>query len=154
MLGGFHLCKILLACSGRYLTRSELDLMLIETELCGPGVTEQILIGSNYARSLNAFFLVGETLLRLQLQTFFIENCEDKYDNELATVKSLQDSLAEKNNVESQKFYQMFNASCEKIYSDFLCYVEKRSRVPIIWILDKCLKNDTVIKRSYTGRTS
>lgn len=128
MLGGFHMCKVLLACIGKYLTGSGVDLMFIETDLYGPGVTEQILNGSNYARSVNSFLLLGETLLRLQLTAFFKENSEGKYNNELATVKSLQDSIAEKSNGESKRLYEMFNLSCEKIYSDFSEYVKKRCK--------------------------
>lgn len=42
MLGGFHMCKVLLACIGRYLKGSGADLMFIETETFGSGITDQV----------------------------------------------------------------------------------------------------------------
>ena len=50
VLGGFHLIKVILSCIGKYLKKSGVEHIFIETGLFGVLVTDQVLQGTNYAR--------------------------------------------------------------------------------------------------------
>ena len=119
LMGSYHMNKVLLACIGRYLRGSGADSIFIETELFASGVTEQVLNGSNYARSVKGFFLLGEALLRLQLQEFFMLHNPDGFENELCIAKAMQDSIAEKNYEESKKLYAEYKAFVTKFIMNF-----------------------------------
>ena len=69
-LGDFHIIKILLSCIGKYLKHSGIESIFIETELFGVCVTDQVLSGTNYARSVKGFNFLAEALRRLQIMEF------------------------------------------------------------------------------------
>lgn len=71
LLGPFHLAKIAFACNGKYLKESGAHLIFTESSVFGPAVTESVLKGMNYVRSLKGYILLSETLRRLQLKEFF-----------------------------------------------------------------------------------
>lgn len=52
MLGGFHMIKLVLACIGKYLKGSGAEHLFVETEAFGISVVDQVLNGTNYARSV------------------------------------------------------------------------------------------------------
>ncbi|KAJ8667308.1 hypothetical protein QAD02_008970 [Eretmocerus hayati] len=71
IMGNSHLIKVAMACIGEYLKHSGIENIFIEIGVFGRLVTEQILEGSSYAKSLAGFDLIYESMRRLQLQEFF-----------------------------------------------------------------------------------
>lgn len=92
LLGNFHLIKTGLACVGRYLRESGIEYLLVEAGIFGVNVVDQVLQGSNYARSIKGFFLIAEVLERLQLQQFFDKH-NDAFENEVSLLIDLQESF-------------------------------------------------------------
>ena len=127
MLGSFHMAKIVCACIGNYLKDSGVDHIFIETESFGVSVVQQILNGSHYSRSVKGYFLLGEALLRLQLQAFLENTNSNNYNDELITLKMVQDLLAENNTEESKVIYKDFCTKNSQILMDFRSFVIKRS---------------------------
>ena len=79
-LGGFHMEKVLMACTGKYLTGTGIDKVLINTEIYGPISIETVLNGGHYADANQAYSLIAEILHVLQLYTFFTQNDKMQYD--------------------------------------------------------------------------
>ena len=86
MLGSSHMAKVTLACIGKYLRGNGVEHIFIETETFGVNVTEQVLNGSNYSRSMKGFSILAEALQRLQLNEFITKTNLDIYENELVTL--------------------------------------------------------------------
>ena len=79
-LGGFHMEKVLMAGTGKYLTGTGIDKVLINTEIYGPISIETVLNGGHYADANRAYSLIAEILNVLQLDTFFTQNDKMQYD--------------------------------------------------------------------------
>ena len=124
MMGSSHMTKILCTCIGYYITNSGVEHILIETELFGVGVVQQILSGSHYSRCTKGFFMLGEALHRLQIEAFFKENIKN-YDYEVVTLKT--DTFAENNYVESKALYDDVCQSSSNLVKDFQDFIIKRS---------------------------
>ena len=77
LLGSFHMTKILLACIGKYLTGSGLENVFIENHVFGVKVTESVLKGSNYVRSVKGMFMLAEVIERLKWKAFLSTNGDD-----------------------------------------------------------------------------
>lgn len=99
LLGNFHAIKIGLACIGKYLRDSGVENILIEVNVFGPQVVNQVLEGTNYARSIKGFFYLAEALKRLQLEAFFNESDQkvlDSLDNTINSIITFQGIFTEK----------------------------------------------------------
>lgn len=128
LMGGFHITKNVLQICAKYMKGSGIDHIFIEGESLTPNVTEQILNGSHYYRSSEAFFVLGEALQRLQLECFYKELFTDKnYESEFGDIDLLIDYFSEKdysaaralfNELKSQKNFKMF--------TDFRKFVDER----------------------------
>ena len=70
-LGGFHLEKVIIACCGKYLEESGVDIIFVENEIFGPSVVNSVMSGGNYIRGKRGMALISEALVRLQLLKFF-----------------------------------------------------------------------------------
>lgn len=128
MLGSFHTTKISLACIGRYLEESGVDHLFIETESFGVNVVQEVLKGTHYARSIKGIFMLGETLERLLLESFFKENDYRMYELELTLISLLQDSFAEKDYSNSKSLSKEFISKCQKLTTDLEEFIEKRKK--------------------------
>ena len=72
--------KVLMACTGKYLTGTGIDKVLINTEIYGPISIGTVLNGGHYADANQAYSLIAEILHVLQLYTFFTQNDKMQYD--------------------------------------------------------------------------
>lgn len=126
-LGPFHEIKILLSCIGKYLKESGADIILNETELFGERVTEQVLRGTDYARSVKAFNYLYEALRRLQLKEFFNTERLKEFEQVILTVKVLQNCFQENEYEEAKSSLQNFDDSYQSLLNEFKKFVEKRS---------------------------
>lgn len=127
MLGSFHMTKVLLSCIGKYVKESGVEHIFIETETFGINAVEQVLNGSNYARSVKGFFMLGEALQRLQLKAFLNDTNLNDYDNELTTIHALQEAFAEANFIEVKALLKTFNQESSIFLQNYENYVTKRS---------------------------
>ena len=74
MLGTFHMLKVLLRCTGRYLQGSGASHIWLESGVFGPTVIENsILNGTHYLRSSKGMELLAEAMQRLRYAEFFKE---------------------------------------------------------------------------------
>ena len=86
LLGNFHLIKVVLSCIGKYLKHSGTETIFIETSIFGVCVTDQVLSGTHYARSVKGFNYLSESLRRLQIKEFFTPERQAKYENLLVSI--------------------------------------------------------------------
>ncbi|KAJ8680645.1 hypothetical protein QAD02_016432 [Eretmocerus hayati] len=119
MLGSLHMAKILESCIGKYLSESGADHVLVETESFGVNFVEQVLAGSNYARSMKGFDILAEALQRLQIEAFLKECGPKKYGDELSTIKALQEAFSENNPSECKSLHKIFVNNAERLIQDF-----------------------------------
>ncbi|KAJ8669425.1 hypothetical protein QAD02_000684 [Eretmocerus hayati] len=129
MLGSLHMAKILESCIGKYLSESGADHVLVETESFGVNVVEQVLAGSNYARSMKGFDILAEALQRLQIEAFLKECGPNKYGDELSTIKALQEAFSENNPSECKSLHKIFVNNAERLIQDFQEFVSKRREI-------------------------
>ena len=118
-LGNFHIIKVFLSCIGKYLKNSGVESIFIETGLFGVCVTEQLLNGTHYARSVKDFTYLSEALRRLQINEFFHTDNLRKYEQQIITVEMLYDSFHEKNIDESRQIFSEFKHSLSDLLKDF-----------------------------------
>lgn len=128
MLGSFHMIKIVLACIGRYIRGSGVENIFIETGAFGVGTTEQVLNGTNYARSVRGFFLLGEALQRLQLESYFENRDLKQFEQHFLSLQVLQDTFVEKNLAEGRAVYEHFKQNSQELTSDFRNFVLTRCK--------------------------
>ena len=79
----------------------------IENNVFGPNVVQSVLGGTHYVR----YFLLCETMERLQWSAFFKTQEPETYKEELLTLKRLQDSIAEKDADRSRELLEEFSKS-------------------------------------------
>lgn len=126
-LGDFHITKVIHACIAKYLQESGVRDVLIETNLFGMNVVDQILSGSHYARWTKAFTYLAEALRRLQLRDFFTESRRKKFESEILTLHSLEDSFETKNFDECKYLVREFKNIFENLLTEFNVFVTMRS---------------------------
>ncbi|KAJ8677211.1 hypothetical protein QAD02_012998 [Eretmocerus hayati] len=125
-LGDFHLIKIVQACVGKYLKNSGIKDILIETRLFGPNVAEKVLQGSDYAKSLYGFNVIYEAMRRLQLKKFFTKERLEKYDGQLSTILTLQQTFKTNDVAESKQIFWVLKGMCRELLNDFNEHIVKR----------------------------
>lgn len=127
-MGNFHIIKVLLSCIGKYLKHSGVESIFIETSLIGVSVTDQVLSGQNYARSVKGFTFLSEALRRLQLSEFFTNERIKKYENELISIILLKENC-ETSEVDDCSFLLAeLENSCSTLLSDFHSFIETRCK--------------------------
>lgn len=126
MLGSFHLIKVVLSCIGKFLKGSGIENILVETETFGPGTVEQVLSGSNYARSFKGFCIISEALQRLQIEAFLDDESTTVDDNDIVTFNMLRDTILEGSYDEAQAIYEQLTKKSCKFKSDFESFIVKR----------------------------
>lgn len=125
LLGNFHQTKVIQACIGKYLRGSGIENILIETQTFGPGVVEQVLNGADYARCVKGFGLIGEALMRSQLEIFFEKENMDKYKDDFGLMTLLQETFAERNFEEARKVSNYFKTQSEDLICDFQEFIDR-----------------------------
>lgn len=64
-IGGFHLEKIVIACSGKYREESGIEIVLVENATYGISVVISVINESNYIRGKRRVSLIAEALEHL-----------------------------------------------------------------------------------------
>ena len=93
MLGAFRYTKVLLRCTGRYISGSGLDDALIEAEFFGKQTLNSVLAGSHYYRSLQGMLMLAEVIDALSWEAFLVSNSIEISDD----LKHLRGFLSEQN---------------------------------------------------------
>ena len=93
-LGGFCMAKCVRHCIGKYIQGSVLDDALVEAQVFGKKVIEQILNGTHYIRSLRAILILVDFINRLKWEAFWENNiyvcvCIYIYIKSATTVKNI-----------------------------------------------------------------
>lgn len=79
---------------------------------------------------MKAFLLLGEVLLRLQLQSFFETVDTEDFRMELSVAEALKDTISERKYDESKVLYEQLQNTCKQFYANFLSFVESRCAEP------------------------
>ncbi|OXU22397.1 hypothetical protein TSAR_010977, partial [Trichomalopsis sarcophagae] len=126
LLGNFHMIKVVLSCIGKYLKHSGAETIFIEASLFGVSVTDQVLSGTHYARSVKGFNYLAESLRRLQIKEFFTSERKIKYENLLVSIVLLKESFQEGNLDECSFVVNNFQENCSELLDDFHTFVLSR----------------------------
>ncbi len=89
--------KIFLGCIGKYIRDSGAESIWIENGIFDPNVTQAVLGGSHYVRSLAGMTLLSEAMERLQWEAFFDECGLVKYQGVLSILREMKENVSEKN---------------------------------------------------------
>ena len=73
-LAGFCMAKCVRHCIGKYIQGSVLDDALVEAQVFGKKVIEQMLNGTHYIRSLRAILILVDFINRLKWESFWENN--------------------------------------------------------------------------------
>ena len=76
-------------CIGKYIRGSDFDDNLVETQVFGKKVIEQVLNGTHYIRSLRAILILEESIDRLKWDAFSKNNKKEKYKETLPLLETL-----------------------------------------------------------------
>ena len=87
-LGAFHMAKCVQHYTGKYIRGSGLDDALVETQVFGKKVIEQMLNGTHYIRSLRAILTFVDSINRLKWDAFWENNKEEKYRETLPLLET------------------------------------------------------------------
>ena len=72
-MGSYHMGKVTLGCLEKYLKRSRVENIIVESSTFGSNIVNSVLGGKKYCRSLKGLQLLKEALLLLQWDAFFKE---------------------------------------------------------------------------------
>lgn len=126
LLGNFHMIKVLLSCIGKYLKHSGAESIFIETNLFGVSVTEQVLNGTHYARSVKGFNYLSESLRRMQLKEFFTAERREKYEYLLVTIILLKENFETNELDDCFSIMNDFRENCSELLNDFHNFIISR----------------------------
>ena len=87
-LGGFHMAKCVQHCIGKHIRGSDLDDPLVETQVFGKNLIEQVLNGTHYIRSLRAILLLVDSINRLKWDAFWENKKKEKYKETLPLLQT------------------------------------------------------------------
>ena len=87
-LGGFLMAKCVQHCIGKYIRGSNLDDPLVETQVFGKNLIEQMLNGTHYIRSLRAILLLVDSINRLKWDAFWENKKKEKYKETLPLLQT------------------------------------------------------------------
>ena len=135
-LGSFHMAKVVLRCLGKYLKGSGAENIWIESGMFGVNVTESVLNGTNYVRSVKGMQLLGESLRRLQWIEFFKHHSKKSYHGLVKVLSQLREDVSEKKQEASQaKLTKFINESSSLVedFQDFLNRKNARSETHKYW---------------------
>ena len=90
-LGGFHLEKILITCTGKFLEESGVENVFVENEIFGPGVVKTVMNGGHYVRGKRGMTLISEALHRLQISQFIETNDCSQFQSLFEKIGNVQE---------------------------------------------------------------
>ena len=96
MLGSFHMTKIALGATGKYVLGCGLDDAVIETKIFGKKTIEAVLGGTHYVRSIRGMPIISAAIQFIKWQAFWELHDPSEYKYELSLIDTLMDALNEK----------------------------------------------------------
>ena len=105
MFRGFSHGEMCATLYGKYIRGSGLDDALVETQVFGKKVIEQVLNGSHYIRSLRAILILVDSINRLKWDAFWENNKKEKYKETLAAGCLYEKPICIMNLVDQFQFY-------------------------------------------------
>ena len=125
-LGSFHTIKTLLKCIGKSLRGTGVETLFLDAAGYGPAIVEgSILGGKHYNRSLEAFSLLSESLIRLIYKEFFSSRSVETYETEIECLLQLKLHVSEMD-VEKSKSDLLKFCSNEHLLNDFKAFILER----------------------------
>ena len=88
-LGGFHTEKVMIACCGKYLEDTRIDLILVENKVYGPENVKHVMNGGHYVRGIRGMAIVSEVLYSLLPDQFLMEIDENTQNQVVQQVKGI-----------------------------------------------------------------
>ena len=136
LLSSFHMSKVALGCVGKFLKGSGAETILVESEIFGTNVVESVMNGKNYSRSLKGMQLLKEALVRLQFETFFVQEGHiHMYREQLDALSNLKSKFADSSCKNIEDFGDIGNV-CDGMLSDFdhfVCDASKKNETFKFW---------------------
>lgn len=99
---------------------------MIETQTFGPGVVDQVLNGSNYARSFKGFTMIAEAPQRLQIQEFMKGMSTDDYNSEIVGFDVLKDCIVDESLDEARSLFEKLTMNHRKFKTDFEDFIKNK----------------------------
>lgn len=119
---------IVLGCIGEYLKGSGAENVLIESSVFGPNVTDSVLSGKNYVRSLKGLQMLKEAFSRLQWAEFLARDDMCKYRRQLKIILELKDKVVHKSSTASVTLLKQFQDTGAKLIEAFDNFVQTNRR--------------------------
>ena len=141
MLGEFHTAKCVEHCIGKYIGGGGIDDILNQTKVFGTKITESIVNGTDYGRSLKAILILSHAFAKLKWQAFFEHHDVTTLSDFLYDVRNLRTCLNSKDAVRSQEIYNICRSKSEKLQNEFEQFSIKCSANPELCSLGMDLLN-------------
>ena len=127
MIGNFHLTKVGLKCSGRYLRGSGIDEVLTENKIFGKLVLNQALEGTHYVRALYCVLLVSDLISSLAFCAFHdwlnIACDSDLSSDILERANNVRELFSQKQRCPN-KSYEL-GSICNPLYNEFDLFIKE-----------------------------
>ena len=128
--------KVFLSCIGKYLSGSGAEEIWVEYGVFGVNVTNSVIKGTNFVRSLKGMLLLGELLLRLRTLHFDETQGVKVFNENQEILRSLEKALLLKNRFEAQNLLEEFTQTGQLLMTDYRRFVNtllERSETFCYW---------------------
>jgi hypothetical protein len=119
--------KVVMGSIGKYIDGGGAETIFVEKKVFGQNVVNSVLGGTHYVRSLKGMFLLSECIQRLQWSEFFSIKGVQMYGQELQHLKTLKDSVSQKQREQSKQHLDAFMHSSSRIMEDFKLFTTEQS---------------------------
>lgn len=149
-LGNFHNIKVVLSCMGKYMENSGVANIFIEAGLFGVTVTDKVLSGQHYARSVQGYNWLAGALRKLQLLELKTKERLKKYEQRIESILLLKENFQTNELDEGLALINQFRKNCSELMSDFHSFIYsrcKKSEMFKYWnnfLLLSSLMNDSI----------
>ena len=124
VMGSFHMIKVVLNCTGKYVQGSGAESILIESGAFGMNVVQSVLSGKHYVRSVKGMLMLSEALERIQWKEFFKSQSADDYSEVFDIVSQLKAKVAAKDHEASRILIDAFKESSVNLMADFKNFIQ------------------------------
>ena len=119
-LCSFHMSKVFLSYIKKYLSGSGIEEIWVESGVFGVIVTNSVIKGTNFVRSLKGMMLLGEVLLRLRTLQYFDETQGAKvFSDNLEILRFLEKDLLLRNRFGAQNLLEEFTQTGQLLMADY-----------------------------------
>ena len=96
MLGTFHMAKNAMRCAGKYIRGFGVEDGLIEADIFGSKIVEQVLSGSHYYRSFFGICILEDAATQLKMEAFLKSHDQEQLSEDIESLQAMRKSLANK----------------------------------------------------------